>query len=218
MLQPLPLYQESRLAPSEKDPSSSGVCAWLVLSIKVSLKAGFMPPCPTTYCCTVMRPGIIIIISCTEGAPITISHGVWSSHSLALSNGQLVITCSIAHLEELVGPHYGRCTPIFYLNTQLHIISCGEAVDVFQAVPKLPLQISKAIYIVSPVAIEVHRAIDSPLNHQPFPSFCLHVTATTQSRATEGIVHATWILKVVCASTSQMHQLLHLHQTEEGTV
>ena len=68
--------------------------------------------------------------------------------------------------------------PIAKLNRQFHIISCGEAVDLLQPVPKLPIQVPKPIHVVGPVAIEIPLAFDPPLDDQPPSPFSVHVTVS----------------------------------------
>ena len=45
--------------------------------------------------------------------------------------------------------------------------SCSEAVNVLEAQPVFTVRVTKAIDIAGPVAVEVHRAIHSPLDDLP---------------------------------------------------
>ena len=45
-----------------------------------------------------------------------------------------------------------------------------QAINLVESEPKLPIQISKATFVVLPAAIEINRAVQSLLEHCPPPT------------------------------------------------
>ena len=130
---------------------------------------------------------IVISITSAECLVVLMSHSIICvAHTLTLSNGQLILGVCPSHSEELVGPDNGGGGVIAQLNAKFHVFLCGEAVDVFQAVPELSIQITKTIHVVCPVAIEVHGTIDSPLDDGPLASIILHVAMSIGLGGAEG--------------------------------
>ena len=103
----------------------------------------------------------------------------------------------------------GMHVPVPKLNTWLHI-----AMDIIKSMPKFPLQISKAIYIVVPAMFEAYGVIESSLNDQPPPSICLHVTSSTISRWTE----ATWIVYTIHTMYHSQQQGFAPLPSKKGTI
>ena len=71
-----------------------------------------------------------------------------------------------------------------------------------QSKPKLPIQATKASFVVSPVEIEINRAIQSFLEHSPPPTSCCLVTENIEGTRTVRVdrVDATalfaWIILI----------------------
>ena len=53
--------------------------------------------------------------------------------------------------------------------TDLVLYCCCKTVYLVQSKPKLTIQITKAILVIGPAAMEVNRAIQSPLKYCPPP-------------------------------------------------
>ena len=141
--------------------------------------ASCIPPRSTKHLSTVIIPSIMVTFLSAKCCSIMIRHCIMcSSHSCTLANGQSVVSVSSAHFEQLVGPHHRGYSPVPQFNPQFHVLSCGEAVYVLQSIPKFSLQVSKPIDIVSPVQIEINRAINPTLYDHPLASITRHVTAS----------------------------------------
>ena len=62
-----------------------------------------------------------------------------------------------------------------------------QAINLVESEPKLPIQISKATFVVLPAAIEINRAVQSLLEHCPPPTGCRLVTIDVEGICVVGV-------------------------------
>ena len=74
--------------------------------------------------------------------------------------------------------------------TDLVLYCCCKTVYLVQSQPKLTIQITKAILVIGPAAMEVNRAIQSPLKHcpPPPPTGCRLVTEDLKAPRPSGSI------------------------------
>ena len=77
--------------------------------------------------------------------------------------------------------------------TDLVLYCCCKTVYLVQSQPKLTIQITKAILVIGPAAMEVNRAIQSPLKHCP-PTGCRLVTEDLKHRDHQGRLYKRRLL------------------------
>ena len=65
---------------------------------------------------------------------------------------------------------------VLHVHSKPISLTICDSVNLVQSKPKLPIQVTKAILIVSPVAVEINRAILSLLEHSPSTTGCCLVT------------------------------------------
>ena len=73
--------------------------------------------------------------------------------------------------------------------TDLVLYCCCKTVYLVQSQPKLTIQITKAILVIGPAAMEVNRAIQSPLKYcLPPPTGCRLVTEDLKAPRPSGSI------------------------------
>ena len=101
----------------------------------------------------------------------------------------------------------------FLRGSKFHIISCGEAVDVFQGVPKLPLQISKSMHVHSQSSCD-----RSPLSFWFFSEWltiCLYMSHLSLYVTLSMIPNGYIRTKAVCTTWVQV---AYMHKRKQGAL
>ena len=153
--------------------SIAGCLSTEVQSIEVACMAGSIPPCPFKLRSTISTIGVTVSVKSREGLTIPSHQGITSCTSVA-TNVEGIFGPSIADREEtIVGKFLHTCEiskAYFELGA---FCSCSEAVNVLEAQPVFTVRVTEAIDIAGPVAVEVNRAIHSPLDDLPLS---VHIT------------------------------------------
>ena len=151
-----------------------------VLSIEVAFMAGCIPPCAFMCLGTIPRSCVTVLVKCTEGCTIVFAQGITCSACIA-TNIEAILGGSVADGEEAIS------------GKRLHTIKISEgyfelgafcprsqAVNVLQTQPVFTIQVTEAINIAGPVAVEVDRAIHSPLDDLPLTvHIAVHLEGST---------------------------------------
>lgn len=87
-----------------------------------------------------------------------------------------VLEVLVGHVEVVVFGILSDSIEIFKINSQLHFLAPCQEMNFVIAQPKLPAEVSKAMFVVIPGSVEVSAAILTPLQHRPTAALCLHVT------------------------------------------
>ena len=90
--------------------------------------------------------------------------------------------------------------------TDLVLYCCCKTVYLVQSQPKLTIQITKAILVIGPAAIEVNRAIQSPLKHCPPPTGVVWSQKTQRHRDHHGRLYKRRLLFYqICTAPFFLH-------------
>lgn len=61
--------------------------------------------------------------------------------------------------------------PVLQVDAEAVLALAAEIMDVVVSQPELRVQIPKAVPVVPPVAVEAHRAVQTPLDYRPATSW-----------------------------------------------
>ena len=135
--------------------------------------AGCIPPCPFKLCSTITTIGVMVPVKSREVLTIQAYQGFTSCTRVA-TNVEAIVGHSIANREETVIGKWLHTFKVSKAHFELgDFCSCSEAVNVLEAQPVFTVRVTKAIDIAGPVAVEVNRAIHSPLDDLPLS---IHIT------------------------------------------
>ena len=152
-----------------------------VLSIEVACMAVIIPPCTFIKHGTVTSiPLIIVVVECSKaftiGSCIVSCEGITWSACIA-TNIEEILGGSIADREESVSGKLLHSLKISEGHFELGVFCPrSEAVNVLQTQSVFTVRVTKAINIAGPVAVEVDRAIYSPLDDLPLHDRPYHST------------------------------------------
>lgn len=69
--------------------------------------------------------------------------------------------------EGVVGGVSALAAPVLQLDAQAVVALAGQQVERLVAQPVLAVRVAEAASVVSPAAVEAHRAVATPLEHRP---------------------------------------------------
>ena len=122
-----------------------------------------------------------------------LSNGVdHSSPTWVGPKAKLVLSPLTANWKHVVLRVSSAACGVHQINPELVLCFC-KAVNLVQSQPKLTIQITKAILVVGPAAVEIYRAILSFLKHYPTPTSCCLVTV---------YIKGTRAIRVDCINTA----------------
>lgn len=61
--------------------------------------------------------------------------------------------------------------PVLQVDAEAVLALAAQVMDVVVSQPELGVQITKAVLVVPPAAVEAHRAVQTPLDHRPAASW-----------------------------------------------
>ena len=108
------------------------------------------------------------------------------------SKAQFVLSlfaCNCKHI--VIGVSSFACR-VFQIYSK-SVLCVRQAVYLVQSQPKLAIQVTEAILVVGPAAVEINGAIQSLLEHCPPPTCCCLVTEH---------IKGTWTIRVDCIYTA----------------
>ena len=128
---------------------------------------------------------------------------IWESNNECQKNGlltyeianvQLVLSCLVPNTKPAI--LRVKSFPIFYSQVYsklvFSLVSC-ETVYFIQSEPELTDQVTEAMFVFIPGAVEINRAIHSLLDHCPSPTSCCMVTI---------YIEGAWTIWVDCVNTA----------------
>ena len=184
-------------------------------SIKEDVETAVVPPPCLEGSCTVRITSIIVTVVRTEGMVVVGCHGIsCSCCPLSLADMETVVVFWAIHSELLVRPVDMSTTSGLHVDTKLHLLPGGQAVDVPEAKPELTLQITKPLFICLPVFGEVLRTTTDPsLDDYPAATITFHVTSHTQfCWLQEWALVAADIIDLIDTSAGCGDERLHLQK------
>lgn len=61
--------------------------------------------------------------------------------------------------------------PVLQVDAEAVLALAAQVMDVIVSQPELGVQITKAVPVIPPAAVEAHRAVQTPLDHRPAASW-----------------------------------------------
>ena len=101
----------------------------------------------------------------------------WVTSTTIVSTNQKPISiCFIRHLKSPVLSVKFVVFKVLQINSQLHIISGCQTVQVVISKPELPIQVSKSVFVLFPDQKKIDRTVKASLKNRPSSASCGHIT------------------------------------------
>ena len=103
-------------------------------------------------------------------------------HTWVTAEDQFVFVILTHNTEHVVLGIFSVPPKIFQVHSQCVITICGQAVNLIITKPKLSIQVTKSMFVITPIKEEINGSVESLLEDCPPPTGCWLVTKHVKSR------------------------------------